>query len=419
MYDWANSSYNLVINTAIFPIYYTSITQSANSNGIVDFFGVEILNSVLYSYSLSFAYLVSVFLLPLLSGISDYSGRKMVFLKVFTCLGAFSCIGMFFFTSLTLEWGILCVISACVGYSTSLVFYDAYLPSIVGKKDVARVSGLGYAYGYAGSAILMIGSLALINYHTYFGFEDAGIATRTVFLLVGIWWIGWALIPFNKLTNIQTVKNNGNVILQGYYEIRDIFQELKGLASMKWYLLSFFFFNMGVKTVMLMATLFASIELDLRANQLIPILLIIQFLAMIGSIGFARLSAIKGNIFSLSVMGFIWAGVCVWVFFITEPTTFYFLTIIVGLVMGGSQALARATFARLVPNQGGHETSFYSFFDVVFHLSTVFGMLGFGLINQLTGSMRNSSFVLAGFFILSLILLLSKVQMDDERTATA
>lgn len=406
MYDWANSVYNLVINTAIFPIYYTAVTSGTGNGDKVQFFGMEVVNSVLYSYALSFSYLISAIILPLLSGIADYTGRKKMFLKLFTYLGATACMGMFFFTGDSLEWGIFCVVIACVGYSSGLVFYDAFLPEIATEAETDRVSGLGYAYGYFGSALMMILSLVLIENFELFGFPQKGWATRTVFLLVGIWWIGWAQIPFRKLPdNVFDRKPTGKILLNGYLEIKKVFLALRGLKNMKMYLISFFFFNMGVQTVMLLATLFGSKELKMESGQLITVLLIIQFVGVVGSLLFARISESMGNRFSLTIMILVWIGVCFSAYFIDQHYQFYIIAVLVGLIMGGIQALSRATFSKLIPRDSEDHASFFSFFDVTFHISVVLGTFSYGFIEQVTGSMRNSTLALAIFFIIGLLFL--------------
>ncbi len=418
MYDWANSVYNLVINTTIFPIYYDAVTSNEGNGHVVNFFGFEIVNSVLYSWALALSYLISAAILPLLSGIADYTGQKKFYLKLFTAIGAISCMGMYFFTESSLEWGIACVIFASLGYSSSLVFYDAYLPEIVHEDRTDRVSARGYSFGYGGSALMLIISLILIMNYDTFGFPNEGIATRTVFLLVGVWWVGFAQIPFRRLPdNIYNRKPTGDILLNGYKELRSVFNRLKHLGSMKFYLIAFFFFNMGVQTIMLLATLFGSKELNLGSSDLIPVLLIIQFVAIIGATFFAKLSDWKGNIFSLMSMILIWIGVCVYAYTMSSVNEFYVIAVLVGLVMGGIQALSRATFSKLIPVDSEDHTSFFSFFDVTYHLSVVLGTFSYGLIEQLTGSMRNSTLALASFFIIGFILL-RFVKMGHETTQT-
>ncbi len=418
MYDWSNSVYNLVINTSIFPIYYTAVTANETAGDTVSFFGFEFINSVLYSYAISLSYLLSALILPLLSGIADYTGKKKKYLKFFTTLGSIACMGMFFFTADSLEWGIICVVLASLGYSSGLVFYDAYLPEIAPAHMTDRISGRGYSFGYIGSAILLIISLVLITFYDTIGFPDKGMATRTVFLIVGVWWIGFAQIPFKNLpSNVFNRKPTGRIFLNGYLELKKVFLELKELPNIKKYLVSFFFFNMGVQTIMLLATLFGTKELNLGSSQLIPVILIIQFVAIGGALLFARISERKGNIFSLGVMITIWIGICFFAYTITSVNEFYVVAVLVGLVMGGIQALSRATFSKLIPENAINHASYFSFFDVLFHLSVVLGTFSYGFIEQLTGSMRNSTLALASYFVIGFIFLIF-VKMPRTKHAT-
>jgi MFS transporter, UMF1 family len=422
MYDWANSVYNLVINTSIFPIYYTAVTDNEANGHTVDFFGITMVNSVLYSYAISISYLLSAIMLPLLSGIADYTGEKKKFLKIFTTIGSLACMGLFFFNSGTLEWGIICVVLASLGYSSSLVFYDAYLPEIAPASMTDKVSAQGYSYGYFGSALLLIISLILITFFDTFGFENEGDATRTVFLIVGVWWIGFAQIPFKNLPdNVFNKKPQGHIFLNGYLELKKVFIELKSQPNIKRYLTAFFFFNMGVQTIMLLATLFGSKELKLKSDDLIPILLIIQFVAIIGATAFARVSQWKGNIFALCSMIIIWIGICVFAYTITSVNEFYIVAVLVGLVMGGIQSLARATFSKLLPKETTEHASYFSFYDVIFHISVVLGTFSYGFIEQISGSMRNSTLALATYFIIGFVLLIfvkmPKIQNGETKTS--
>ena len=397
MYDWANSAYNLVINTSIFPIYYTAVTALEGEK--VSFFGLEVINSVLYSYAISISYLLSAVILPLLSGIADYTGQKKKYLRIFTFIGSFACMGMFFFTANSLEWGIFCVVFASLGYSSGLVFYDAYLPEIAPPSLTDRISARGYSYGYAGSALLLIASLVLITFYEELGFSDKGLATRTVFLMVGLWWVGFAQIPLKRLpTNVFNRKPTGQILVNGYRELKKVFIALQSQSNMRTYLIAFFFFNMGVQTIMLLSTLFGTKELNLGSAELIPVILIIQFVGIVGATLFARLSDKRGNIFSLSTMILIWIGICLFAYTIQTVNEFYVIAVLVGLVMGGIQALSRATFSKLIPKDTVDHASYFSFFDVTFHISVVLGTFSYGFIEQLTGSMRNSTLALASFF---------------------
>jgi UMF1 family MFS transporter len=404
-YDWANSVYSLVITSAIFPIYYQAVTTTGGNDQVL-FAGFTVTNSVLYSFALSFSFLVISPLLPLLSGVADYAGSKKSFMKFFCYLGGSACMGMYFFTSSSLEWGILCVVLASIGYSGSLVFYDAYLPEIASSDQLDKVSAKGYSWGYYGGVVLLILNLVFIQNFELFGFSSQGIATRFSFLLVGIWWIGFAQIPFAILPdNIYKKDIRLAKWSKGYKELVKVWHSLKSNPDLKKYILAYFFFNMGVQTVMYMAATFGSKELKLPDFKLIATVLIIQLVASLGAFVFARLSGKWGNKSTLIVMISIWILICLAAYMVTNEYEFYALATAVGVVMGGIQSLSRATYAKLIPKNSIDHASYFSFFDVAFNLSIVVGTFSYGLVEQLTGSMRNSTLAIAGFFVIGLFLL--------------
>lgn len=404
MYDWANSVYSLVITSAIFPAYYNAVTSSKGIE-TVSFFGFKVDNSVLLAYALAVAFFVVSLTLPLLSGIADYSGKKKLFLKIFMYFGAISCIGLFWFDGNNIEWGITCYALAGIGYAGGLVFYDAYLPEIVNKDRMDAVSARGYSMGYIGSVILMIINILLITYYDSVGFETKASATRFAFLSVGIWWIGFSQITFLRLPKAQVVEKTQNFLSKGYEEFRKVFKSIQKQNDIRTYLVSFFLYNMGVQTVMYLAATFAADELKMADDSLILTVLIIQLVAILGAIFFSRLSGLKGNKIAIKTMLIIWILICFAAYFVTTEIQFFVLAFVVGLVMGGIQSLSRATFSKLLPKETVDTASYFSFFDVAFHLSTAFGTLSFGLIQQLTGSMRNSVIALAIYFVLGLVIL--------------
>lgn len=406
MYDWANSVYSLVITSAIFPIYYKSVAVTENGD-LVQFMGYTIENSVLYTYSLSFSFLVVAVLLPLLSGVADYAGMKKTFMKFFVAVGSLACMGLFFFKDIKdLEWGIFCSIMASIGYSGSLVFYDAFLPEIVTIDRYDSTSARGYSMGYYGSVILMVICLVLITYYNAFGFTTEGDAVRFTFLLVGLWWIGFSMITFKYVPeNPYGREPTGNIWIKGYAELLKVWKSLSSSPDLKKYLTSFFFFNMGVQTVMYLATLFGTDVLHLDSTKLIMTILVIQLVASVGAWLSARFSAAYGNKLALLVMIGIWIIVCVAAYFTATEFQFYALAFVVGMIMGGVQSLARATYTKLIPESEIDHASYFSFFDVTYNISIVMGTFSFGLINQLTGSMRNSALSLAVFFLIGMSLL--------------
>ncbi len=416
MYDWANSVYSLVITSSIFPIYYKSVT-SVNGGDVVRFLGYSIQNSVLYSYALSFSFLVVAAILPFLSGVADYAGRKKAFMKFFVWMGGLSCIGLYFFDDVTLLWwGILCSILASIGYSGSLVFYNAFLPEIVSEDRYDATSARGYSMGYYGSVILLLICLMLIMNYDAFAFESEGSATRFTFLLVGAWWIGFALIPFSVLPdNIYNRRPNGNIWTKGYQEIVKVWRSLKKYPDLKRYLLAFFFYNSGVQTIMYLSTLFGTDVLKLDSSKLIMTILIIQLVGAAGAWLFSRLSFYRGNQFALVAMLIVWCFVCIGAYVITTEYEFYLLATIVGLIMGGIQSLSRATYSKLIPEGTQDNASYFSFYDVTYNLSIVVGTFSYGLIDQISGSMRNSALFLTVYFLAGMLLLLSVRSSDIRR----
>jgi UMF1 family MFS transporter len=403
LYDWANSVYSLVITSAIFPVYYQAVAKGANGSDNLSFLWWDsVPNSALYSYALSFSFLVITPLLPLFSGIADYTGKKKKFMRAFCWLGGLACIGMFFFDKTNLGWGIVCIVFASIGYSGSLVFYDAFLPEIATEDQFDNISAKGYSWGYYGGVILLVLCLALIQFHNSFGVEE-GIMVRLSFLLVGVWWIGFAHITFARLP--EEVRKTKATLLQGYEELRKVWKSFSHNPDLKKYVLAYFFFNMGVQTVMYMAATFGAKELKLPDTKLILTVLIIQLVAALGAHVFARLSGHWGNKRILLLMIVFWVFICLGAYTVQTEYQFYTLAFTVGIVMGGIQSLSRATYSKLIPQNSIDTASYFSFFDVTFNLSIVVGTFSYGFIEHLTGSMRNSTLAIATFFVVGLLLL--------------
>lgn len=405
-YDWSNSVYNLIITTAIFPIYYSAATKEAFGGEIVQFFGHSIKNSVLYTYAISFSFLMIVFLSPILSGIADYAGVKKKFMKGFTYIGATACIGLYFFTGENVDYGIACSVLASIGFAGSLVFYNAFLPEITTADKMDNVSAKGFAMGYIGSVILLVINLIIILNPDLFGFSNTSNATKFGFLLVGFWWLGFSQIAFYYLKDRPTNnKINSKVLVKGVQELKKVFTALKQKAVMKRFLTSFFIFSMGVHTVMLLAPIFAESEIGFEANQMILLVIILQILAIAGAYFFAFLSKKKGNRFAIGIILILWAVVCIFSYFLHQKLSFYIMGGIIGVVMGAIQSLSRSTYSKLIPEESIDTASYFSFYDITEKLAIVVGTFAYGYIEQVTGSMRISMISMAAFFIVGYIIL--------------
>jgi UMF1 family MFS transporter len=417
MFDWANSAYNLVITSTIFPAYYATITVTKKYGDQVIFFGHQFTNTALSDYALGTAYMIMVLLLPVLSAIADYKGNKKLFMMFFTILGALACCGLFFFKLETLQSSVILFALAAIGYSGGFVFYNSYLPEIASFDMQDSVSAKGFTFGYIGSVLLQLICFAFVLKPELFGITDPSLPARLSFLLVGLWWIGFAIIPFTVLPkgspSVHNVKNY-NIIKGGFIELANVWGKIKHMPLLKRFLPAFFFYSMGVQTIMLVATGFAAKVLNMPTASLIKIILIIQVVAIGGATLMSKLSNKIGNVKVLIITVIIWIAVCVAAYFTTTSGQFYAVAVIVGLVMGGIQSMSRSTYSKYLPENTQDTASFFSFYDVTEKLAIVGGLFSFGFIEEWTGNMRNSTLALGGFFILGLLLLISLMVAEQK-----
>lgn len=422
-YDWANSVYSLVIASAVFPVFYKIIFKESGKD-YVTIFGLHCKDTAMISFVTAFAFLMVAFFSPILSGIADYVGNKKSFLRFFCYLGAISCIGLYWFNLDNLFLSYTFYFFGLIGFWSSLVFYNSYLPDIAFPDQQDRISARGFSMGYIGSTLLLILNLAMVMYPKTFGLEKPEEAMRISFVTVGLWWIG-----FSHITYYYLPKGNHNkqpitkaIVLHGFNELKKVWKQLQKIVALKRYLQSYFVFIMAVQTVMLVATYFGATEISWRnpndptlqgidkifqveQTGLIICILLIQLVAVIGAFITSRASGKFGNIKTLLFLNAFWAVLCVFAYFMVVPNDFYIMAALVGLVMGGIQSLARSTYSKLLP-ETEDTTSFFSFYDVTEKIGIVIGMSIYGIIDQVTGSMRNAIVFLGAFFIIGFILLL-------------
>jgi UMF1 family MFS transporter len=462
MYDWANSVYNLVITTTFFPIYFLSVARDEKHSDIVTFLGKKFINSSLYDYCLAIAYLIIALSYPILTSIADTRGNKKKFMRFFCYMGATGCLLLFFFKDVSyLGLGIIAFIMAAMGFVGSLVFYNSYLPEIAAPEDQDRISARGFSFGYIGSVIMQLIGFALVII-----LPDASMATRITFLLVGLWWIGFAQITFSRLpeTSVPAGKKQGNIFRDGFIEVKKVYREIKGLPVLKRFLRGFFFYSMGVQTVMLAATVFGSKLLQLPDTKLIITVVLIQLVAIPGAIVVSKLSARFGNIKVLMGIVCIWILICLAAFRtaneaeILQPLhakiqilksertnaeetnnisakemadiqlarlekalepqqqpieySFYALAIAVGLVMGGIQSLSRSTYSKLMP-ETKDTASYFTYYDLTEKVAIVIGMFSFGYIGEIV-SMKYSVLSLIVFFAFGLLFLFFALKKQKQ-----
>ena len=411
-YDWANSVYPLVISSAIFPIYYGSLFSD---NNLISFFQYEIKNTAMISFVTASAFLIVAIISPLLSGIADYIGNKKRFMKIFVYIGSTSCIGLYLFELDTIYLGFFIYFLGLIGYWSSLVFYNSYLPDIAFNDQQDRVSALGFSVGYVGSVLLLLSNLAMVMKPDLFGIsgtesEAAMTAMRYSFVSAGVWWLVFSQISFYYLPRgNREVKVTKDIFWNGYKELKSVWKLLEHNTSIKRFLPAFYLYSMALQTVLLVAAYFGEEEIEwgsagAKTTGLIVSILLIQLVGIIGAILTAKASKHFGNLRVLIVINFIWAGICFYAYHIHTPIEFYTVAGMVGMVMGGLQALSRSTYSKLIPKTED-TTSFFSFYDVTEKIGIIIGMSLFGVIDQITGSMRNAILVFMIFFIAGALML--------------
>ncbi|MEN9325917.1 MAG: hypothetical protein RI943_328 [Bacteroidota bacterium] len=412
-YDWANSVYSLVISSSIFPLYFGFLFTKENPN--IELVGTSIKATSLVFFTTAFAFLTVAVLSPILSGIADYLGNKKRFMQFFCYMGAASCIGLYWFTKENIVFGMCCFYFGLVGFWGSLVFYNSYLSDIAYTEQHDKLSAKGFSLGYIGSVILLVICLYLIIGRTD---EEAIHAMKLSFVFTGIWWIAFSQYTFYYLPKGNKNKHplTFSVVLNGYNELKKVQKLFFKDAVLKRFLIAFFIYSMAVQTVMLVATYFGEQEInwgtaDEKRQGLIVSILMIQLVAVLGAVITSKLALKFGNIKTLIGINSVWIFICIGAFFVKEPIQFYLVAGIVGLVMGGIQSLSRSTFSKLMP-ETNDTTSFFSFYDVAEKIGIVIGMLLYGSINQITGSMRNAILFLVLFFIIGVVLLFRTLKIQ-------
>ena len=408
MYDWANSVYQLTIASAIFPIYYNTITRTGD-NFTVSFFGTPVINTVLYSWAIAAAYLLVAIGSPMFSSIADYTGRRKGFMRAFTMIGATACGALFFFDKDHIELGIIAFTLGTIGYGGSIVFYNSFLPVIADAKDQDRISARGYSMGYLGGVVLLLFNLLMIMKPDLFGIAaGSSLPARISFLTVFIWWIAFSQITFSRLPKYTFRKrmSRDSVLTNGYRELRLVFNQIRKSYKLSMFLTGFFFLMMGVLTTMFMAATYGEKEMGIKEDVLIGTVLGIQLVGMLGAWMFARISEKLGNIRALMITIVAWTLICIGAYFITNTLQFVIAAFFIGIVMGGSQSIARSAYSKMLPEDTTDHTSFFSFYDVMEKLATVAGTFSFGMIEALTGSMRFSVLAITVFFVISLFFML-------------
>lgn len=395
MYDWANSAFATTIMAAVMPIFYSDVAGQGLDRNI---------STAYWGYTQSISLVFVVLLSPILGAIADASNSKKQFLKFFTYMGVIASILMFTIGEGQWVWASLLVVIGTLAFSGANVFYDAFLPEIAPEEKQDYVSSQGYAFGYIGGGILLAINLFMISKPELFHL-DSLTATQVSFLSVGVWWFIFSIPMFRNVHEKPAPAITVSVsrkVANGFKSVGKTLREIKKYPELLKFLVAFWFFSDGINTIIKMATIYGR-EIGIGQDDLIAALLITQFVGIPCTLLFGKVAEKLGSKLTLIITLFIYLFIVLLGYFMTSSLHFYLLAIMVGLVQGGSQALSRSIFGRLVPTQRNAE--FFGFFGLSGKFAAIFGPFIFGLMGQLTGSSRAGIASLSLFFIIGIILL--------------
>ncbi len=417
MYDWANSAYVTTTAVAVLPMYFAGVVVPPGGLRIGS---TPVAAETLWGFMVSAAALFVFVLAPVLGAVADFAAAKKRFLLSFCALGVFSAALLSLCGPGAVWPTMLLFVLAQIGFVGGNVFYDAFLPQIAAPGDEDRVSSKGYAFGYVGGGLQFATSLLLIAFHDTLGLS-APAAARLAMLGAALWWGGFALVTARLLREPRNREGEGDTarsalfyLCQGFARVRQTMNHVRRLRGLALFLLAFLVYNEGIQTVIQMATMYGKQELGLGSTALMGTLLLVQVVGIFGALLFGRIAGMIGSKHAIMLSLGIWCGVVVYGYFIDSAAQYFILGGIIGLVLGGSQAISRSFYAAMIP--AGSPAEFFGFYSVVSKFSAIWGPFLFAMIRHFSGSSRNALLSIIIFFILGLILL-SFVTSDSGRRA--
>ncbi len=400
MYDWANSAFATTIMAAVLPIYYRAIAEpTLTGNQITSY----------WAYTNSIALLLIAIISPILGAMADFKGAKKRYLTIFALGGIVATAFMFFLT--TGDWLLASslFILGNIGFAGANVFYDSLLPHIAKKDDIDQISTKGYAMGYVGGGILLAINLAMIMFAPD---HLTALMTRISLASVAVWWLVFTIPLLKNIPEpprqIFKGEMHSNPIKAGFHRLGETFKEIRKYGDLFKFLVAFWLYNDGIGTIIKMATTYGD-EIGIDSTSLIIVLLIVQFVGIPFSFAFGWLAKKIGTKKSIYITLGVYSLISIGGYFLNNATHFLILGFAVAMVQGGSQALSRSLYARMVPKSQSAE--FFSFFSVSGKFAGIFGPLVFGLVSQLFGNSRLGIISLIVFFITGGLML---TRVDEE-----
>lgn len=412
LYDAANSAYATSVMSVIFGVYFVQVLVPA---GGAAFFGFSIPGESLWSYLISSVMAVVIVLSPSLGALADHKALKRPFLMFWAVLGILATMALFGATPGRLLFSCVTFFLATAGYEMSLVFYNAFLTDVSDEATSGRVSGLGFAVGYVGGGLCLALNMVMIAKPDFFGLASADdtLPVRAGILVVGLWWLVFSLPMFAWVKDRAPVTMShlaAREVLTGYFrQFRRTWGDLRQRPELRRFTLSYFLYNDGIQTVILMASIFGAKELGMSTAQLGLCYLVIQFVAFVGAMAMGRAADAWSHKNVVLVTLIVFCGVSLWALVINSSREFWILGIILGVVLGGSQAASRSLFSILIPARQAGE--FFAIFSIVGKAGSLMGPLLFGAVSHV-GGLRAGVFSLVVFFIAGGVFLL---RVDEAR----
>ncbi len=414
VYDWANSAFATTVAGVLFGPYIKGIAENAAVDNRISVIGISIAPGALPAFIITASTILSAILLPLLGAVADRTSRKKDLLAGFAWAGSAAAAVLFFVTGDNWQLGAIAFLVANLCFAASAVFNDAILPLISDEHERDRVSSRGWAMGYAGGGLLLAVNFGLVTAHDTFGLTE-GMAARISMLSAAVWWAAFTFVPFRGIKNrppmdVEAVE--GGVLARSFGQLFATLKDMRNYPVALTFLVAYLFFNDGIQTVISQASIYGTDELDFSLGTVLATYLLVQFVAVGGAIAFGRAAGKRGAKNVILVGLAIWMGIVTAALFLPtgQIVPFLLLGVAIGVVLGGTQALARSYFSLLIPS--GKEAEYFSIYHAMDRGTSWFGTLVFGVVYQLTDSYRPAIFALIAFFVVGGLLL---IRVDTER----
>lgn len=407
-YDWANSAFSTTVVTVFLGPYLTSVAEAAaDARGLVYPLGIPVAAGAFFAYMVSLSVLLQVFFLPIMGAIADYSNAKKPLLAIFAYIGALATMGLYFVQGERYLLGGTLFLVANLAFGASVVFYNAFLPEIASPERRDTVSSRGWAMGYLGGGLLLLLNLVLFNSREALGLPT-DVAVRISLVSAGLWWGGFTLIPLLRLRSrgaVRPLPPGERYLTVGFRQLGHTFRQMRGYPQTLLFLAAYLLYNDGIQAVIALSSQFGAEELGLDQGVLIPAILMVQFVAFGGALGFGWLARRIGAKAAILLSLVLWTAVVSYAYVMPAgvPAQFFLLAGVIALVLGGSQALSRSVFSQMIPR--GQEAEYFSIYEVSERGTSWLAPLLFGLAYQNTGSYRIAIVSLIIFFVAGFILL--------------